>query len=155
PPQPPTPQRASDLSKILRSRGPTSTSSTVDRASQYALDVVEGRILAGPIVRGACRRHINDFLRADLVWDVDAVERVLGFFEDVLCLAGGKFEGKPFIPEGWQAFILGSTFGWKRQDGRRRFRTVYVETGKGSGKSPLAAGIGHYMLTSDGESRPE
>jgi hypothetical protein len=28
----------------------------------------------------------------------------------------------------------------------RRFRRAYVEIAKGNGKSPLAAGIGHYML---------
>lgn len=117
--------------------------------------MIDGRIVAGPIVRGACRRHISDLDREDLVWDVEAVDRVLGFFEDICCLAGGQFEGQPFIPEPWQAFSVGSIFGWKRKDGRRRFRTAYIETAKGSGKSPFAAAIGHYMLTADGEARPE
>jgi phage terminase large subunit-like protein len=31
----------------------------------------------------------------------------------------------------------------------------YVEVGKGNGKSPLAAGIGLYMLTADGEEGAE
>ena len=55
----------------------------------------------------------------------------------------------------WQAFILGSLFGWKGPDGFRRFRTGYIETAKGSGKSPLAAGIGLYGMTSDDEARAE
>lgn len=98
---------------------------------------------------------MSDLERDDIRWDVDAALRVIGFFADVCCLAGGKFEGSPFILDPWQAFCVGSIFGWRWLDGRRRFRTAYIETAKGSGKSPLAAGVGHYMLCADGESRPE
>lgn len=128
---------------------------TTDPVTDYARQVVAGQIIAGPIVRGACARHMRDLKRADLVWDLAAARRILDFFWEVCRLAGGQFEGSPFKLEPWQAFIVGSIFGWKRKDGRRRYRTAYVETAKGSGKSPLAAGIGHYMLTSDGEARPE
>jgi phage terminase large subunit-like protein len=83
------------------------------------------------------------------------VEWVLGFFRDVLRLNGGEHEGVPFVPEPWQAFVLGSLFGWLGEDGYRRFRLAFVETGKGSGKSPLAAGVGLYMLMADGEARAE
>lgn len=79
----------------------------------------------------------------------------IGFFRDVLHLNGGEHEGEPFNPELWQCFIIGSLFGWKDEDGYRRFRVAYVETGKGSGKSPLAAGIGLYGLVADGENRAE
>jgi len=91
-----------------------------------------------------------------LVWDAEAVDRVHRFFRGILRLNGGQFEGAPFEPAGWQSFIIGSLFGWKRAaTGLRRFRTGYVEGGKGCGKSPLAAGIGHYMLLADGEARAE
>ena len=90
-----------------------------------------------------------------LVWDDTAAQHALGFFPEVLKLAGGQFEGEPFALHPSQAFIVGSLFGWKRSDGRRRFRRAYIEQGKGNGKSPLAAGIGMYCLTSDKESRAE
>ena len=51
-------------------------------------------------------------------------------------LNGGQFEGLPFLLHPSQSFILGSLFGWKRQDGTRRFRRAYIEQGKGNGKSP-------------------
>ncbi|MDZ7747679.1 MAG: terminase large subunit [Halofilum sp. (in: g-proteobacteria)] len=51
------------------------------------------------------------------------------------------FEGQPFELLPWQQFIVGSLFGWKAPDGCRRFRMAFVETAKGSGKSPPAAGI--------------
>lgn len=129
--------------------------SRTDRVTAYARSVVSGDTLAGPHVRNACQRHLKDIERDDLIWDLDAVDRALGFFEDVLRLSGGEHEGSPFVLLDWQAFIVGSLFGWKTQDGYRRFRVAFVETGKGSGKSPIAAGIGLYMLTSDNEPRAE
>lgn len=73
----------------------------------------------------------------------------------MLRLNGGEHEGRPFVLEPWQAFIVGSLFGWKSADGYRRFRIGYVEAGKGAGKSPLSAGIGLYMMTGDQEPRAE
>ena len=90
-----------------------------------------------------------------LRWDRKAADRAIGFFRDVLRLNGGQYEGLAYELLPWQAFIVGSIFGWKTADGTRRFRVAYIETGKGSGKSPLAAGIGLYGLTADGEPRAE
>lgn len=118
--------------------------------------MVSGEILAGPSIRGSCQRHLDDLDRDDGVYfDTAAADHALGFFADVLRLAGGEHEGQPFELLDWQAFIIGSLFGWKAPDGYRRFRMAFIETGKGSGKSPLAAGVGLYMLTADGEWRAE
>lgn len=129
-----------------------------DRVSAYAHAVLAGEIVAGPDVRNACRRHLRDLesgtLRG-LVWDQAAADRAIGFFEDILFLNGGEYEGEPFMLAPWQAFVVGSLFGWYTTDGYRRFRIAYIETGKGSGKSPLVAGIGLYGLVADGEQRAE
>lgn len=117
-----------------------------------------GRIVAGPHVRDACARHLRDLEegpKRGLRWDVEAAKDAIGFFRDVLCLNGGDFEGLPYVLLPWQEFIVGSLFGWYDADGTRRFRVAYVETGKGSGKSPLAAGIGLKGLVADGEHRAE
>lgn len=143
--------------RASRKTAPADTSTT-DPATQYALDVSEGRVIAGPHVRAACARHLRDLESGGergLTWDIKAAMDALEYFPEVLRLSGGQFEGDAFTLEGWQAFIVGSIFGWKGQDGYRRFRVAYVETGKGSGKSPLAAGIGLRMLASDGEPRAE
>lgn len=129
---------------------------TSDPTTEYARQVADGEIMAGPHVRDACRRHLRDLYRKDGVYfDRDAAAHAMGFFEDVLRLSGGEHEGNPFHLLDWQKFIVGSIFGWKAEDGYRRFRVAFIETGKGSGKSPLAAGIGLYMLTADGEARAE
>lgn len=130
------------------------TSSSADRTKQYADDVVAGRIVAGPHVRNACRRHLLDLEKGGergLYFDHDAAERAFRFFEGVLKLSEGQFDGQPFKLHPSQAFIVGSLFGWKQADGKRRFRRAYIEQGKGNGKSPLAGGIGLYGMTADGE----
>jgi len=130
-----------------------------DAATTYARAVIAGKTIAGPHVRNACRRHLDDLADGKargLHWDLEAVDRALGFFPDVLRLNGGQFEGKPFALHPAQAFIIGSLFGWKwKANGFRRFRRAFVEMGKGNGKSPLAAGIGLYALIADGEPRAE
>lgn len=117
-----------------------------------------GEIIAGPHVRNACRRHLKDLgdghLRG-LHFDLVAADHAIGFFEDMLRLNGGQFEGLPFKLHPSQAFKIGSIFGWKLDDGTRRFRRAYIEEGKGNGKSPLAAGIGLFGLTADGEAGAE
>src|SRR6185295_20406577 len=115
-----------------------------DAVSAYARGVVAGRIVAGPYVRAACRRHLADLKRRDWRWrfSLVAAQRTFDFFAKVLRLNGGEFEGAPFVLTGWQAFVVGSLFGWIEPATReRRFRVAYVEAGKGNGKSPLAAGI--------------
>ena len=135
------------------------TKKPLDAASEYAEGVVSGRIVAGPHVRNACTRHLVDKehgKRDRGIWfDDEAANKALDFFPQVLRLAQGKFEGKPFTLEKSQKFIIGSLFGWKKHDGYRRFRRAYIEQAKGQGKSPLAAGIGMYMLVADKEPQAE
>lgn len=145
-----------------RKRAPSKAPPPLDRCTDYAHCVLSGKIIAGPHVRDACGRHLQDLQSGaarGLRWSLPHAVEAIAFFEEVLHLNGGKFEGQPFILQAWQAFIVGSLYGWQRLDEHhgwvRRFRVAYVETGKGSGKSPLAAGIGMKGLTADGEMRAE
>jgi phage terminase large subunit-like protein len=125
-----------------------------DAVERYARDVVKGRIVAGRPVRQACARHLADLKAAKskgLVWRRDKAQLALDFFPEMLVLE----DGSPFKLVAWQEFVIGSVFGWYKTDGFRRFRSAYVETAKGSGKTPLAAGIGLYGLTADGEPAAE
>lgn len=125
-----------------------------DRTRQYAESVVSGEIVAGPHVRNACKRHLLDLENGHergLYFDHDEASEKIAYFEEVLKLSEGQFEGKPFLLEPAQVFKIGSIFGWMRKDGTRRFRRAYIEEGKGNGKSPLAGGIGLIGMTADGE----
>lgn len=141
---------------------PKMSSTTTDRATAYAEAVVAGTIIAGPHVRNACRRHIEDLEKGaerGLRYDEELAARALRFFEQKLKLSEGQFEGKPFQAHPAQAFIIGSLFGWQRESVDhgwvRRFRRAYIEQGKGNGKSPLAGGIGLYGLIADKEAGAE
>jgi phage terminase large subunit-like protein len=112
--------------------------------TKYALDVTAGRIVTGKLVRQACERHLRDLAegpRRGLIWDSAAADRAIGFFPLLRHYKGqwgpraGKPEGDPIDLEPWQRFIVGSAFGWKRADGLRRFRNVYVEVAKKNGKA--------------------
>ena len=142
----------------MAKRAGKSDASQKDPATAYARGVVSGAVVTGRLVRLACERHLRDLEEGPargLSWDLAAAARAVSFFATVLCLNGGEHEGRPFILQPWQAFIIGSLFGWKGSDGFRRFRTAYIEIGKGNGKSPLAAGVGLYCLAADDEPRAE
>lgn len=142
---------------MSRSALRTSTS-TDDRTTAWAKAVQAGEIVAGPHIRNAARRHLDDLrlgAKRGLRWDLEAASKAIRFFPDVLRLNGGQFEGLPFELHPSQAFKVGSIFGWKKANGQRRFRRVYMEEAKGQGKSPLMAGIGMWSLLADGESRAE
>lgn len=129
-----------------------------DPATEYARGVVAERIIAGPHVRDACARHLRDLKtgsKRGLTWSTMAADRAYRYFRTVLRLSGGDHEGKPFELHASQKFIVGSLFGWLRADGTRRFRMAFVEQGKGGGKTPMAAGIGHLMTGADDEPRAE
>ena len=120
--------------------------------TQYALDIVEGRILSNKWIRLACQRHLNDLNRKDLYFDEGAAFHAIEFFPEFLSFYEGAFNGQPFALTPNQKFIIGSIFGWKRKkDNLRRYRTAYIEQAKGNGKSPIAGGIGLYCLIFDDE----
>lgn len=122
-------------------------------AEQYCADVVAGRVVAGPWVRLACKRHIHDLAHAPergLYFDPAAGQRPIDFARFCPHIEG-KWAGTPITLEPWQQFILWVLFGWKRADGSRRFRTAYIEIAKKNGKSTLAAVIELFLLFADGE----
>lgn len=123
--------------------------------------------MAGPVVRGACRRHLKDLKEAHkrgLWFDPAAAEDFFAFCREVLTVLKDG-EVVPFELAPSQKFKTGSAFGWKRRTERlrpdgsvisvRRFQTVYIEEGKGNGKSPEGAAVGLYCMVSDGEARSE
>ena len=78
-------------------------------ATRYAYDVVRKAIVAGPLVRLACERHLRDLLdghKRGLRFDRDKAARITNFFETFLKLSDGVWAGKPFLLEPWQCFIL-------------------------------------------------
>lgn len=90
-----------------------------------------------------------------LVWDEGEAQRAVQFFS-LLCHWKGKFAGKPVILEPWQEHCqIAPLFGWRMQDGTRRFREGYDEEPRKNGKTTKSAGISLFCLMADGEEGAE
>ena len=72
--------------------------SGVDPVLAYAEDVLAGRIIAGPHVRNACRRHLDDLRRGGergLVWDLAAALRGVQGAIQIRCAGAATAAAEP------------------------------------------------------------
>ncbi|MBQ5832468.1 MAG: terminase large subunit, partial [Selenomonadales bacterium] len=127
----------------------------MDRVTEYATRVVADPIAmnAGNFHVLACKRHLRDLERQETEafpyrWDVDASDRVLDYAETLTVLEGAK--PRPVHLLDCQAFDVGSTFGWKRLDGNRRFRRRYKSVARQNGKTFENGIIGSYIANFSG-----
>lgn len=85
-------------------------------------------------------------------FDEEAADRAVAFIETCCRHAKGEWAGQLIQLEAWQKDeIIRPAFGWKRPDGSRRYRIVYVEVARKNAKSTLGAAMGNFLLTADGE----
>lgn len=121
----------------------------------YADKVLGGGIVAGGRIKAACRRFKEDLRRDDLVFREDRADAAIGFISTLRHYTG-RHSGKPFILEGWQAFIVANITGWYwKGTGLRRFTSSYIEMSRKQGKTALAAALCLYFLIADGEEGAE
>jgi len=104
-------------------------------------DPVETAGLGNRDWEGVCDDQVGGYW-----FDSDAAERAVGFFPDCLEFVKGSKGGEPFELEPFQKAIVGNIFGWKRDDGFRRYREVLLLIPRKNGKTPLAAGIGTLLF---------
>lgn len=123
---------------------------TVRDAFEYAEGVLSGAVVAGHLVKLACRRMLDDLEAGEFKFDARQAQLALDFFSFCRHVKGAK-AGLPVYLEPWQAFIVVNIFGWLRPDGTRRFRKAYIEVARKNGKSLLLAVIGLMLLFADGE----
>lgn len=86
----------------------------------------------------------------EYLFDERAARMAEAFF-GLLRHVKGEWAGQKFTLLPWERQIVRDIFGWKREDGTRRYRTVYIEVPRKNGKSSLIAGIALYLLYADGE----
>ena len=130
--------------------------------TEYADRILDGDVVAGRFGRAAAKRHLDDLGRQSaggLIFDQEAE---IAFYEDIskLTVPTGVMAEQPFELLPSQKFICGSLFGWHKwsdefQEYRRRFRSGHIRTGKGIGKTPLAAAIALYLLLGDDQPQPK
>ena len=94
------------------------------------------------------------FMLPDSHYNKTKADRAVKFIEN-LCHTKGKWAGTPFTLLPWQEQIVRDIFGIVDANGKRQFRTAYVEIPKKNGKSELAAAIALYLLYADNEPSAE
>lgn len=114
-------------------------------AEQYSVEVIEAALLRSlpgydPFEQAGEHRY-----------DHEAAQTVVDFFAECLTHIEGAKSGQAFVLEPWQEAVIRNLFGWKRPDGTRRYREVFLYVPRKNGKTPFAAGILNYVLFCDGE----
>jgi phage terminase large subunit-like protein len=84
----------------------------------------------------------------------EKVNHVVSFIEQ-LRHTKGKWAGKPFKLIPWELDLIKRAFGTMKVNGKRKYKSIYVEIGKKNGKSEISAALALYMLLADGESNAE
>lgn len=123
---------------------------------QFIYEVEEGILLSNTYVKKSVKRHLNDIelsKKSDFVYtfDTEKADKAVAIVK-MMRHTTGDVANQNFILKPYQAFIIASIFGWVRKDnGKRRFRRVYVEIARKGVKSELAAAVALIMLIFDNE----
>lgn len=128
---------------------PVSPKKQVDR---YIDGVLNDSIVVGRRVRQCVERHVYDLENAHQrghYFDEKIAAAAVAWFPLSLKHVKGEWAGDPVYLTDNQAFIIWCVFGWRRADGTRRFRHVYISCARKWGKSTIAAGLGLMCLTFD------
>ena len=102
--------------------------------------------------------EINDeYEKHRYIFDEKKANRPIEFIEKFCKHSKGrKFAGKPVKLELWQKAFISAIFGFVDEEtGFRKYKKALLFIARKNGKSTLAAAIGLYMLTSDGEAGAE
>lgn len=108
-------------------------------------DLIPPRFLSPPPAPATVRE-------LGLVFDLNELDRFLRFSRKLRHVKGSKFAGRPLELDLWQVvYVAAPLFGWRRADGTRLYRTLYLEVPRKNGKTTLAAALALFLLTADRE----
>lgn len=118
-----------------------------DPGTKYAFDVLDGKIVAGYLIKLAAFRHLRDLQRQyssdfPFVYSIKKAAAILKFAS--ICPNVDTGEPTKLMP--WQEFILSLLEGWHDNGGRKRFSQAIVSVARGQGKTYLMAIITTYSF---------
>lgn len=124
-----------------------------DKYKQYALDVINGKIVACKYIKLACERYLSWFDKYE--FKPEKCDKVINFISKLKHFTGSH-NGKPFKLLPYQEWIIYNTFGFYYPNSDRRVvNYMYCELARKNGKTALIAAICLYMLIADGENGSE
>lgn len=119
-----------------------------DRTTAYAKLVCSGKKIVGHSEYLACKRHLDDMENEDFpyIFDVKEAEKHLNIANELTIGEGNS--PKRLKTRGFQNFIIGSLFGWrKKRSNKRRYREAYIQVGRQNSKSFLAGALANDFST--------
>lgn len=122
---------------------------------RYALDVLDGRIIAGEKIKRVYEKLLYD-LHHQSRWhfDEDRATRPIKFIEKFCKQSKGKI-GAALVLQPYQKAMLEAAYGFVDDENLRRYQEVLNIIARKNGKTTLLAGINLYMLVADKEGAPE
>lgn len=117
-----------------------------DPGTKYAFDVLDGKIMAGYLIKLAAFRHLRDLQRQcssgfPFVYSTKKVNAILKFA--AICPNVDTGEPTKLMP--WQEFILALLEGWQDETGSKRFSQAIISVARDQGKTYLMAIIITYQ----------
>ena len=88
-------------------------------------------------------------------FDHNGGEKVCAFVERFCRQSKGRWSGQPIKLIPWQRDLIMRGFGWRKANGRRRFKTIHCEIPKKNGKSTLISSLAIELAIQDGENAAE
>lgn len=121
--------------------------------NEYIDGVIGRKITVCKMTRLAVQRHVRDLKASGgtfpYIFSDVAAQRAIAFFKEQVHTKGALARQK-LTPEPWQEFVIAELYGWRRKDnGKRRFRRVYLQVARKNGKTFFASGVGLYDLVSE------
>lgn len=117
-------------------------------ALKFADDVISGKKIAGKEIILACERFKKDLQRDDLELRTTDPDFAINIMQNILVhqqgedLDGKPLQGKPFILEPWQVFIVYNLLGfYYKGTGIRRYKEGFIEVARKNGKTSLIAAL--------------
>lgn len=138
------------------------SSSTKETTCKNYIEEYYAKICSGEIVVGDKVRRVYKKLVADLhdssspyFYSEKRAAHALEFLTKYCRQSKGKDGGKPLRLMLWQKALTCAIFGFVDQNGKRKYRIVFLIIGRKNGKTTWASGVGNYMLFADGEHGPD
>jgi len=115
------------------------------------LEAAEQPVMSGAELRAETKALLGGYCPWETAGEGETFDyaegrRCIEFFHTRLTHTEGPLALKPLGLERWQQALLFAAFGWRRADGTRRYREVFLFVPRKNGKSTLAAGLVLYRL---------
>lgn len=126
------------------------TAAHIDLGFARGLDLANERDVRRAVSAYAAQ---NGGTHPDGFWfSEEAAVRAILFYPEFCRLTKGRLAGRPFVLQPWQAFeIVAPVFGWRCEDGTRRYRRASIWLPRKQGKTELMGGTALQHMLSDGE----